>query len=59
MDVRLSPEQTARLDEVSAPTLNFPADNNRYLAPRLAFAGATVDGRPSPVSFGLDNATRY
>ncbi|MEU8219890.1 aldo/keto reductase [Micromonospora taraxaci] len=47
VDVRLSPQQTGRLDEVSTPVLNFPADNNRLLAPGLAFAGATVDGRPS------------
>ncbi|MEU7843334.1 aldo/keto reductase [Micromonospora sp. NPDC049114] len=59
VDVRLSPEQTARLDEVSAPALNFPADNNRYLAPRLAFAGATVDGQPSPPSPFLGNGVRY
>jgi aryl-alcohol dehydrogenase-like predicted oxidoreductase len=44
IDLRLSDEQAARLDEVSAPKLNFPADNNRHLAPGLAFAGATVDG---------------
>jgi aryl-alcohol dehydrogenase-like predicted oxidoreductase len=50
VDVRLSPQQVARLDEVSVPELNFPAANNRDLAPTLAFAGATVDGRPTAVS---------
>ena len=50
VDVRLSPQQTARLDEVSEPLLNFPAANNRVVAPTLAFAGATVDGRPTTVS---------
>ncbi|WP_127500468.1 aldo/keto reductase [Actinoplanes solisilvae] len=50
VDAELSPHQIARLDEVSAPALNFPADNNRHLAPALAFAGATVDGRTTAVS---------
>jgi aryl-alcohol dehydrogenase-like predicted oxidoreductase len=44
LDLRLSEEQAARLDAVSAPKLNFPAENNRHLAPVLAFPGATVDG---------------
>ncbi|WP_345630681.1 aldo/keto reductase [Rugosimonospora acidiphila] len=44
LDVRLAEEQIAALDEVSAPALNFPAENNRMLAPSLGFAGATVDG---------------
>jgi aryl-alcohol dehydrogenase-like predicted oxidoreductase len=60
VDVRLSPPHTARLDEVSTPVLNFPAANNRELAPSLAFAGATVDGRPSAISPRLGNSTiRY
>jgi aryl-alcohol dehydrogenase-like predicted oxidoreductase len=48
--VTLSEAHRAALDEVSAPTLNFPAENNAVLAPSLQFAGATVDGRPSTVS---------
>lgn len=44
IDVALTADQIARLDAVSRPVLNFPADNNRDLAPNLAFAGATVDG---------------
>jgi aryl-alcohol dehydrogenase-like predicted oxidoreductase len=44
VDVRLTEAQVRRLDEVSEPTLDFPAENNRRLAPGLAFAGATVDG---------------
>ncbi|MEV4536708.1 aldo/keto reductase [Asanoa sp. NPDC049518] len=60
VDVRLSHEQTTRLDEVSTPSLNFPADNNRILAPSLAFAGATVDGRTTVVSPRLGSSTvRY
>lgn len=50
VDVRLTAGQTARLDQVSEPRLNFPAENNRQLAPSLAFAGATVDGRRTAVS---------
>lgn len=48
--VTLNETHRAALDEVSAPTLNFPAENNAVLAPSLQFAGATVDGRPSTVS---------
>jgi aryl-alcohol dehydrogenase-like predicted oxidoreductase len=44
LDVRLSEAQVAALDQVSKPTLNFPADLNRDRAPSLAFAGATIDG---------------
>jgi aryl-alcohol dehydrogenase-like predicted oxidoreductase len=50
LDVTLTDTQRAALDEVSTPTLNFPAHNNGTLAPMLQFAGATVDGRPSIVS---------
>ncbi|MEV6860313.1 aldo/keto reductase [Streptosporangium subroseum] len=50
LDVVLTDAQRAALDEVSAPALNFPAHNNRTLAPMLQFAGATVDRLPSIVS---------
>lgn len=50
LDVTLTDAQRAKLEEVSTPRLNFPADNNRLLAPSMQFAGATVDGRPSTVS---------
>lgn len=52
LDLTLSPEQIKKLDEASKPKLNFPAENNETLAPMLAFAGTTVDGRtiPSPSS---------
>ncbi|MCM1965904.1 aldo/keto reductase [Streptomyces sp. G1] len=60
LEVTLDDAQRTTLDEVSAPKLNFPADNNRQLAPSLQFAGATVDGRPSLVSPLLHAAdTRY
>ncbi|MEU9383594.1 aldo/keto reductase [Streptomyces sp. NPDC048279] len=50
LEVALTETQRATLDEVSAPALNFPADNNRMLARMLQFTGATVDGVPSIVS---------
>jgi aryl-alcohol dehydrogenase-like predicted oxidoreductase len=50
LDVTLPPDHLAALDEISQPTLNFPSYYNRNLAPSLAFAGSTVDGRPSVVS---------
>ncbi|WP_326625167.1 MULTISPECIES: aldo/keto reductase [unclassified Streptomyces] len=50
LDMTLTEAQRGVLDDVSAPTLNFPADNNRTLAPMIQFGGATVDGRPSMVS---------
>ncbi len=48
LDVSLSTEQIKKLDEVSKPKLNFPAENNATLAPMLGFPGATVDGRMVP-----------
>jgi aryl-alcohol dehydrogenase-like predicted oxidoreductase len=60
LEVRLTPAQRATLDAVSAPVLNFPAQINSELAPMLAFAGATVDGRATaafpPV---VASTTRY
>ncbi|MER5911289.1 aldo/keto reductase [Streptomyces sp. NPDC001982] len=49
LDVRLTPEQTAALDAVSAPALDFPYDLNRQVGAMLKYAGATVDGVPSAV----------
>ncbi|WP_406431821.1 aldo/keto reductase [Streptomyces sp. NBC_00631] len=60
LDVRLTPEQTARLDEVSAPALNFPHDLNHRVGAMLQYAGATVDGVPSAVYPPLlASAARY
>jgi aryl-alcohol dehydrogenase-like predicted oxidoreductase len=56
--VTLTDTQRATLDEISTPTLNFPAENNRTFATMLAFADATVDGRQTTVS-SLLKATRY
>lgn len=60
LDLRLTPEQTARLDEVSAPVLNFPYALNHQVGAMLKYAGATVDGRPSQVYPPLlADAARY
>ncbi|NUP47869.1 MAG: aldo/keto reductase [Catenulispora sp.] len=60
LDVTLTDAQRSALDEVSAPTLDFPAENNRTLARMLQFAGAAVDGKPSIVSPLLQaSAIRY
>jgi aryl-alcohol dehydrogenase-like predicted oxidoreductase len=59
IDVRLTAEQTAALDRVSAPPLSFPAAYEK-LARDITFAGATVDGVASDLSPMLgDNPTRY
>lgn len=47
--VTLTPEQLKTLDEVSAPTLNYPAPMHGAQRRMLQFAGATVDGVPSDV----------
>ncbi len=53
IDVRLTPEQTAKLDELSKPKLNFPAE---FLAraPMVYGGGTTVNGESAPMSpFGV------
>lgn len=60
LDVTLTDAQRATLDEISTPKLNFPAENNRLLAPSLQFAGATVDGLASATNPLLEaSETRY
>jgi diketogulonate reductase-like aldo/keto reductase len=49
LDVTLSAEQLAVLDDVSAPALNYPAPMHGAQRATLQFAGATVDGEPSTV----------
>jgi aryl-alcohol dehydrogenase-like predicted oxidoreductase len=49
LDVTLSPEQVRTLDEVSAPTLNYPAPMHGAQRAMLQFAGTTVDGEASTV----------
>jgi aryl-alcohol dehydrogenase-like predicted oxidoreductase len=49
MDVVLSEKNLRTLDEVSAPTLNYPAPMHGAQRAMLQFAGTTVDGEPSTV----------
>ncbi len=50
LEVTLSPPEHLRtLDEVSAPTLNYPAPMHGEQRAMLQFAGATVDGESSTV----------
>lgn len=48
-EVSLSARELARLDEVSAPSLDYPAPMHGAQRAMLQFAGATVDGEPSTV----------
>jgi len=55
MDARI-----AKLNEVSKPALNFPADIDNRLAPMFGFPGTTIDGQTVPVSPPLAaSANRY
>jgi aryl-alcohol dehydrogenase-like predicted oxidoreductase len=49
LEVVLSADHLRILDEVSAPTLNYPASMHGELRASLQFAGATVDGETSGV----------
>jgi len=49
LEVRLTPEHLKALDEVSVPTLNYPAALHGALRAMLQFAGTTVDGEPSAI----------
>lgn len=49
LEVTLSPDQVAALDEVSAPTLNYPAPYDGPPSDTLQLAGATVNGVTSQV----------
>ena len=60
LDVALTPEQVQRLDDASAPTLDYPAPMHGALRAMLQFAGTTVDGEPSEVYPPLlASAVRY
>ncbi len=49
LDITLSPDQLGLLDEVSAPSLNYPASLNGEMRATLQFAGTTVDGESSGI----------
>ncbi|HEX3589289.1 MAG TPA: aldo/keto reductase [Pseudonocardiaceae bacterium] len=60
LDVTLTPEQVRVLDDVSAPTLDYPAPMHGALRAMLQFAGTTVDGESSTVYPPLsESAVRY
>ena len=50
LDLHLTPEQIATLNEASQPTLNFPAEFLKN-SPSYSHAGATVNGVPSQQTF--------
>jgi aryl-alcohol dehydrogenase-like predicted oxidoreductase len=50
LDLNLTDAQAEKLDAVSKPALNFPADINIHIAPGFAFPGVTVDGQIWPLS---------
>ncbi|WP_447879666.1 aldo/keto reductase [Serratia fonticola] len=43
LNITLSASEIVSLEEATHPLLNYPYDNNKFFAPTLAFAGATVD----------------
>ncbi|WP_328603529.1 aldo/keto reductase [Amycolatopsis sp. NBC_00345] len=49
LELALTPDHLRTLDEVSAPTLDYPAPMHGAGRAMLQFAGATVDGEPSTV----------
>jgi aryl-alcohol dehydrogenase-like predicted oxidoreductase len=49
LDVILTPDQLRALNDVSAPSLNYPAPMHGEQRAMLQFAGATVDGQTSGV----------
>lgn len=57
LDFQLEPGQLARLDAVSRPRLNFPAENNAHYSRLAHNAGTTVDGEPSPMPEQLDSGS--
>lgn len=59
LEAALTPGQIAALDEVSAPTLGYPAELNRRVGPMLLYAGATVDGQHSDIYPPLLDPARY
>jgi diketogulonate reductase-like aldo/keto reductase len=60
VDLTLTPEQIALLDNVSKPVLNFPADFLTH-SPSYSHAGATVNGVPSQLTFLVpkDDSSRW
>jgi diketogulonate reductase-like aldo/keto reductase len=60
LEITLTPEQHAALDEPSTPSLDFPAAVTTGPGPTLGFGGATVDGVGLPVwPMLLTSSARY
>ncbi|MET0452500.1 MAG: aldo/keto reductase [Mycobacterium sp.] len=60
LSVTLDADSLSTLDDVSKPTLDYPASMGEELRAMLQFAGATVDGEPSAVYPPLlQSAERY
>lgn len=61
LEIQLSAEQIQRLNEVSKPVLNFPADFNNNLSPNFSGAGVTINGRETvrPGNFPGKDETAY
>jgi aryl-alcohol dehydrogenase-like predicted oxidoreductase len=60
LDVSLSPDQLAALEEPSTPSLDFPAPYHAGLGPVLGFGGTTVDGVELPTWPALlESSARY
>lgn len=60
LDVTIGPDRLRRLDEISAPDLDYPAPMHGALRTMLQFAGTTVDGESSAVYPPLlDSTVRY
>ena len=56
IDVKLGAEQVARLDALTKPKLNFPADF-LHMAGMIQAGGTTINGEPSQLSpFGVTEA---
>ena len=60
LDIRLPPEAVARLDAVTKPTLNFPAEFVNYAA-SIAYSGTNIHGVDYPpfVNTPKSDAERY
>jgi aryl-alcohol dehydrogenase-like predicted oxidoreductase len=60
LELTLAPEQLAALEDLSAPSLDFPAPYHVALGPMLGFGGTTVDGVELPVWPALlESPARY
>ncbi len=60
LEITLTPEQLAALNEPSMPSLGFPAAIIAEITPAFGFGGATVDGVELPVwPQLLTNSARY